>query len=236
MRAEQVIMVQSGTVALRSSSGGAGRAVFAFVGAGEVAGAEFASRWGVHGANAVVSSERVDLVFLDTPLLAQAARNDAGLRRSLEGAAQGTDVLRAKMRVLRAGGPPSRLAALVSSLVERYGQPEPGGQMRVPNAPSLPDLAAYAGVSAEVATAQFGEWATQGIAHLEQGSILVETPPSIEALAWSKSSGACSTARSSGVVRRSALLGDAGRARRQGLVVQRYVLADAENPEGLTGL
>jgi CRP-like cAMP-binding protein len=217
MRADQVIMIQSGTVALRSSSGGAGRAVFSFVGAGEVAGAEFASRWGVYGANAVVSSERVDLLFFDTPLLVQMARTDDGLRRSLDSFAQGNDVLRAKMRVLQAGGPSNRLAAVVASLVERFGQPELGGQMRVPNAPSLPDLAAYAGVSAEIATAQFGEWATLGIARLEQGGILVEAPPSMEALAWGKgSAGACSSARSSGVVRRSALLGEAGRVRRQG--------------------
>jgi CRP-like cAMP-binding protein len=215
MKAEQVVFVQSGFVSMRGASGGSGRAVYAFVGPYEVSSAEFALRWGVYGASAYVSSDRVDLLVLETSSLARAAQTDPALRRALEGAAaRGPVSFEPKLQVLYAGAAPRRLAALTVHLAERYGRTLTGGAVRVPTMPSLPDLAAYAGLNASVATEHFGTWAAQGIARLESGGLLVESMPALESLAYDSTPGvACEPARSSGVIRRSALKGESLQAR-----------------------
>ncbi len=210
MRADQVVLLQNGYLSARGSSGGAARSVFAFTGPGEVANAEFVLRWGVHAAGAYVSSERVDLLVLEASTLERFAHEDPALRRALEGAAaRGSGSLALKLKVLRAGDAPPRFATLLSSVAERYGQAQPGGEVRVLNAPSLPDLASYAGIAADVATGLLARWTAQGIVRLEAGALLVEAPPALKALAQSEGTATvCGPSRSSGVICRAALRGE----------------------------
>ncbi|HEU4403737.1 MAG TPA: hypothetical protein VFS43_00355 [Polyangiaceae bacterium] len=215
LRAEQVVFVQGGFVSMRGASGGVGRAVYAFAGPSDVSGAEYARRWGVHTANAYVSSERVDLLVIEAAALARAAAGDPALAVALEAAsARGPAAFEPKLQVLYAGAAPRRLATLTLYLAERYGRPLAGGSTRVPSMPSLPDLAAYAGVSAAATTEHFGNWAARGIARLEAGGLLIESPSELESIAYDPSPGvACGPSRSSGVVRRSLLWGESLQAR-----------------------
>lgn len=210
MKADQVVFVQNGFVSMRGASGGAGRSVYAFAGPGDTPGAECALRWGVRSSNAYVSSERVDLLVLETSSLARVAASDPALRRALEAAtARGQAAFGPKLQVLYAGATQRRLATLALHLAERHGRPLAGNGARVRAVPSLTDLAAFAGVNAAAASELLGTWAAQGIARLESGDLVIESVPSLESLAYDSGSGVtCGPSRSSGVIRRNVLRGE----------------------------
>lgn len=209
MRADQVILVRSGYVAVRGASGGAGRSVYTFVGPGDVSGVEPSLDWGVRTASAYVSSERAEFYVLDPVVLSRTARKDPALARALESAyALGPAAFEPKMRVLHAGSPARRLATLLTSLVERHGRVLSGGMMQLPNAPSLLDLAAYACLNPEAATALLSTWTVQGIVRLDEGNLVVESPESLENLAVPNARSSGDDLRTSGVIRRSVPCGE----------------------------
>ena len=116
-------------------------------------------------ADAIAVSRRVVLVACPVAALQEAVATDTALARGLlSRLAQNTHGLRDKIAVTCAGSVDARLAALLTMLADRYGEPGPEHTVLVPIELTRRQLAEYVQARVETVIRRLAAWAREGLA------------------------------------------------------------------------
>lgn len=167
--AEHFHVVLRGVLELQRMNGGGGTSLVAFFGPGEAAGVPLTLERGRFIATSQAATPTLEVLRVSAVPVLEALPSDPGLAMAMNRALlDECRLLRAKADVLAAGAVPSRLAALLLDLVERFGDEHEDGTHFVPLALSRSQLATYVCARVETVIRVCTAWKRSG---------LVETTP-----------------------------------------------------------
>jgi CRP-like cAMP-binding protein len=175
----EVFLVVRGLVSMHQAGSAQGKIVVDFGGPGDVLGmveGEFA-----HQATATVVSAQAHVIVISASAIAALVRRDPSFARAL--ARRGLGGLERKLRVAAAGPASARLATALLALAGRYGRVGSMGEIVLPFAPPVAELAAFAGLPRALAARIVERWTAHEHVFLYDEALVIEAPWALEGLA-----------------------------------------------------
>lgn len=134
-------------------------------------------------ATAIALTEPVDAVCLPASAVLEAMKQDAALAMSVnQSVTQQATVLRVKIDVMSAGQVAQRLASLLVSLAERFGDEQEDGTTLVPVVLTRGELSCLVGARVETTIRALSAWQKQGLLETTKDGFVLRDPAALAAL------------------------------------------------------
>lgn len=132
-------------------------------------------------ATAIALTEQVEAVCLPAGAVLDAMKQDAGLAMSVnQSLTQQATVLRSKIDVMGAGQVAQRLASVLVSLAERFGDEQEDGTTLVPVVLTRGELSSLVGARVETTIRVLSAWRKQGLLETTKSGFLLRDPSALE--------------------------------------------------------
>lgn len=178
--ADAIGVIQSGRLMIGLEHAGR-HSVMALMGAGEIVGQVGLSLRAAHHFD-VTCLRRAQVLLLPNPLIRSLLFTQPSSVAALTFDLANLVVrLTARLNALSGGGVERRLARTICDLVERFGEPFPGG-MLIPLKLRRADLASLAATTVESISRQLSRWRASGILIPQPAGYLVTDPRALERL------------------------------------------------------
>ena len=178
--ANQFTLIQAGLVKIMRRAPDGSEAIVALFGPRESVGDVAVIGRRAYPAEAVVASESADVVRIDAqPILAvMDTRPDVARRMSCT-LVEHTQLLHTKIGVLSAGAVPKRLATLLLSLADRFGDELEDGSLSIPVAVSRSELACLVSARVETTIRTIRLWERAGFVSTEDDGFVLHDPAAL---------------------------------------------------------
>jgi CRP-like cAMP-binding protein len=176
----EIFLLGRGLVSVHQAGDAQGKLVVDFGGPGDVLGLAEGAPTFAYRASATVASHQAHVIAIGASEFAAVLRREPALGRALAGAAGS---LESKLRVVAAGTASARLATTLLALASRYGRVGALGEIVLPFAPPVAELAAFAGVPRALAARTIDRWSTQELVFVYDEALVIEAPWALESLA-----------------------------------------------------
>ncbi len=179
--ASQFTLIQSGLVKIMRRTPDGTEAIVALFGPRESVGDVAVIGRRAYPADALVASESADVVRIDAqPILAvMDTRPDVARRMSCT-LVEHTQLLHTKIGVLSAGAVPKRLATLLLSLAERFGDEHDDGSLSIPVAVSRSELACLVSARVETTIRTIRQWERSGVVSTKDDGFTLHDPGALQ--------------------------------------------------------
>ncbi|HVU00542.1 MAG TPA: Crp/Fnr family transcriptional regulator [Polyangiaceae bacterium] len=183
-RAAFLSVVASGFVKLERRTTDEPPTILGVFGPRETLGAAVALRSDPYLGTAIALTRDVQVVKFEAALLLSAARTDLSLAEAMQRALLGhVSILEHKVAVMSAGNVPQRLAVLLLSLAERFGDELEDGSLVVPLPLSRSEIASWIGARPETTIRALSGWQREGWMTSAAGEIRLLAPDVIRSIA-----------------------------------------------------
>ncbi len=190
-KAQQFILILSGLVKIVRRIPDGTEAILALFGPRESVGDVAVIGRRTYPADAVVASDQAEIVRVEgEPLLGLMERRPdvaTSLNRTL---VSHTQLLHTKIGVMSAGSVPKRLATLLLSLAERFGDEQEDGTVRIPVAISRGELACLVSARVETTIRAIRQWERAGLVTTEPSGFVLHDVVALERLTRADDDGA----------------------------------------------
>lgn len=170
-------VIRSGLVKILRRAPDGGEIIIALFGPRESIGDAAVLAGGAYPAAAVVASEEAAVVRIPAPPVLAAMRDRAARGEAMIRAlAAHNRALQDKILVSGCATVPRRLAALLLTLAERFGEELPGGGFLVPVALSRGELARFVHATLETVSRTMSAWGREGLVETREDGFRIPSP------------------------------------------------------------